>query len=509
MNKKIKIALAAFLAACSLLNLTGCSEKNEQPLGTPDSGVNLSNAVDGDNSEADNSNKDNSNSESSDTSDTNKENSVTSEANKKDHGSESSDIGDNDKDNSAANESNTSESKTSDSDKSDNNTSNSEKDAEVVKTQYAPIKLSDNNTVNSIRLFDVMTEDKANAMFSPISLNMALGLIEAGAKGETKAALDSYLQTKNFPDLAEKYLKFVKESRNRDERIYSEYEKIPASYLEIANSVWADNALPLKDEYKQTTAKKFGAEIGNVDFAQKENTLNKINGWVSDKTHKMIPSVLSDYGDNTRAVLVNTVYFESMWSKKWSVREDRLESFTLPDGTSKQLPLMYKAGDSYFENDKATAFSSRYMNGLEFIGILPKETGEFTLESLDIPSLLASETRAYDVDAVMPRLNFETELPLNDALIAAGLENIFDENKADFSGISDVKLWVSEVLQKTKLELDENGTKAAAATVIAMAGNAMPMPKELKTVRLDRPFAFMIYDSAEQQILFIGKVAEP
>ena len=113
----------------------------------------------------------------------------------------------------------------------------------------------------------------------------------------------------------------------------------------------------------------------------------------------------------------------------------------------------------------------------------------------------------------MPRLNFETELPLSEALAAAGLENIFDENKADFSGISDVNLWISEVIQKTKLELDKNGTKAAAVTVIEVPAGMMPTsetePNERKTVRLDRPFAFLIYDSAEDQILFLGKVTDP
>ena len=459
MNKKIKIALAAILAVCSLLGLNGCSENQEQISGVTDGVKPLDSDDDDGRSNAENPNVSNS-----------------------------------DKENSS-------------------NAGSSENAAEVIKTQYAPIKLSDNNTVNSIRLFDLMTADKDNAMFSPVSLNMALGLIEAGAEGETKAVLDSYLQTPNFPDLAENYLKFVKENRNLEERIYSEYEKIPGSYLEIANSIWADNTLPLKDEYKQTTAKKFGAEIENLDFAQKESVLKKINGWVNDKTHKMIPSVLSDYDDNTAAVLVNTVYFESAWPSHWRVREDMPESFTLPDGTTKELPLMYKSGDSYFENDKAAAFSCRYMNGLDFIGILPKETGEFTLESLDIPSLLKSETWEYDVDAVMPRLNFETELPLSEALAAAGLENIFDENKADFSGISDVNLWISEVIQKTKLELDKNGTKAAAVTVIEVPAGMMPTsetePNERKTVRLDRPFAFLIYDSAEDQILFLGKVTDP
>ncbi len=214
-------------------------------------------------------------------------------------------------------------------------------------------------------------------------------------------------------------------------------------------------------------------------------------------------------------MLINTLYFESAWEDEWYVRrdvndKDTLETFTLPDGTTKEIPLMYNGGDSYFENDKATAFSCGYKNGLEFIGILPKDEGGFTLEDLDIQSLLKSRTDKYDVSAVMPRLNFETDFKLKDALSAAGLQEIFDVSKADFSGISEMELFVSEIIQKTKLELDENGTRAAAVTAILMdTGGGMPDPKEQKTVRLDRPFAFMIYDSNEDQILFVGKVTNP
>lgn len=378
--------------------------------------------------------------------------------------------------------------------------------AEVSKLlQYAPITLSDNNTVNSIRLFDAIIADNENAMFSPISLNLALGLIESGAEGETKAALDSYLQTENIADFAQNYMKLAREQYTFDGD--SEQKNV----LEIANSLWADNALPLKDDYKKAVAEKFEAEIENLDFTDKKKTLDAINGWVSDKTHKMIPSVLSDYGAETVAVLVNTVYFESAWSDKWSINEDNKESFTLPDGTTKEIPLMYNGGDSYYENDKATAFGCKYKNGLEFIGILPKESGEFTLDSLDIPALLESKSFDYDVSAVMPRLNFETAFPLKEPLGVAGLDNIFDPEKADFSGMSDAPLYVSDILQKTKLELDENGTKAAAVTVITTDGceAVMPEPKEQKTVRLDRQFAFMIYDAQEQQILFVGKVTNP
>lgn len=376
---------------------------------------------------------------------------------------------------------------------------------EVIKTQYAPVTLTDNNTLNSIRLFDAVAADRNNTMFSPISLNMALGLIESGANGDTKAALDSYLRTENYADFAEEYIKFAKEHRTKEGRV-SEWETIPDSVLEFANSFWADNALPVKEDYKQRLAAKFGAEIANLDFSDTVGTLNKINGWVDEKTHNMIPSVLNDLDPNTAAVLVNTVYLESAWINEWMINEDNKESFTLADGTVKEIPLMYSLCSKYYENEHAEAFGCGYMNGLTFIGILPKESGEFTLEGLDIPALLKSESGGYGVSAVMPRLNFETELDLKGALAAAGLENIFGE-KADFSGISDMGLFVSNILQNTKLELDENGTKAAAATVV-LADTAELEPNDRKTVRLDRPFAFMIYDSGKDQILFVGKVSE-
>lgn len=375
--------------------------------------------------------------------------------------------------------------------------------ANVAKTLYSPIKLTEDNTLNSILLFDAISADKENAMFSPLSLNMALGLLEAGASGETKAQIDAYLQTENYADFAERYMKRAAEELTRT----SGKDK---NAVEIANSFWSDNDIPLKDEYKREIGGKYGAAVENLDFTDKENVIKRVNGWVNEKTHGMIPSILDDYEDNLTSVLVNTVYFESAWSDEWDIDKGKKESFTLFDGTKNMLPLMYNGGDCYYENDSATAFGCYYKNGLMFIGILPKKSGKFTLEELNIPSLLASETAEYDVSAVMPRLNFETAFPLKDALIAAGVTDVFDENTADLSDMSDMPLYLSDILQKTCLELDEAKTKATAVTWGMTNGTqaAPSAPRERKTVRLDRPFAFMIYDPAERQILFMGKVTD-
>ena len=372
--------------------------------------------------------------------------------------------------------------------------------------EIQPVEISADNMLTSIKLFDVISQDKENSMFSPLSLNMALGLIAEGAGGGSKTALDAYLGTDDYSAFADGYMQIVESQYNS----HFDYEVDWDNVFEIANSFWANNDLPLKEDYRSRLTERFKAEVRNIDFGNKEKALGEINGWVSEKTHKMIPSIISDYSDDIAAVLINTIYFESAWRNEWTLNEYDKRTFTMLDGSTKEIPLMYNGVSSYYENDKATAFSCGYMNGLEFIGILPKETGDFTLESLDIPSLLESESFEYDVFARMPRLEFETEIPLTETLKAFGLSEIFDENAADFSGISDVPLFVSDVLQKTKLELDENGTKAVAVTGIMMGTNAIePIEREIKEVTLDRPFAFMIHDWAEDQIVFIGKVTDP
>ena len=370
-------------------------------------------------------------------------------------------------------------------------------------TMLSPIGVTEDNVLNSVRLFDAVNADLTNSMFSPLSLNMALGMLAEGAEGSTAEALAKYLGTSDYGSFAESYMKLAKENYNgkvgKDD-----------NYFEIANSFWGDNKFPFKQDYKDAVTQKFGAEIRNMNFGNAEKAVNEVNRWVSDKTHKMIPKMLEDIAPETAAILVNTVYFESAWVDEWDYDENSKDTFTLLDGTEKELSLMRDSGGAYFENDKATAFVSDYKNGLEFIGILPKETGEFTIESLDISSLLESRSYEYKVSKRMPKLTFDTNLPLADALSAAGLSEIFDDT-ADFSGMSDEELWVSDVLQKTRLELDEHKTKAAAATAIMVTGGAAPSEDIVvrKEVFLDRPFAFLIYDPDQELIVFMGKVTEP
>ena len=354
---------------------------------------------------------------------------------------------------------------------------------------------------NSVKMTDLLSAEASgkNIMFSPTSLNFALGMIAEGAKGETKEILDDYLGTNDFAAYAKEYLDKIKAYNTEDES-YGYQSKV-----KIADAVWVDNGLTLQEKFKNTVSDSFGAEVEAVDFSAAEKTCDVINSWCDKNTEGLIPKIITPdlINDNTGLCLTNSLYFESGWSgEPWKV-SDTEESF----GKKEKTKYMTCTGDRYYENDKATAFGRDYANGLSFIGILPNDEGDFNLEDLDIGGLLKSNPEYDEVDCKMPKLNFETSTVLNDMLSSLGLDNLFSSN-ADFSGIADQNVNVDTILQKTKLELDENGTKAAAVTAVTMECMSAAVEKEpiIKTVELTRPFAFLIYDRSNDEILFIGKV---
>ena len=354
---------------------------------------------------------------------------------------------------------------------------------------------------NSVKMTDLLSAEASdkNIMFSPTSLNFALGMIAEGAKGETKEILDDYLGTNDFAAYAKEYLDKIKAYNTEDES-YGYQSKV-----KIADAVWVDNGLTLQEKFKNTVSDSFGAEVEAVDFSAAEKTCDVINSWCDKNTEGLIPKIITPdlINDNTGLCLTNSLYFESGWNgEPWNV-SDTEENF----GKIEKTKYMTCTGDQYYENDKATAFGRDYANGLSFIGILPNDEGNFNLEDLDIGGLLKSNPEYDEVDCKMPKLNFETSTVLNDMLSSLGLDNLFSSN-ADFSGIADQNVNVDTILQKTKLELDENGTKAAAVTAVTMECMSATVEKEpiIKTVELTRPFAFLIYDRSNDEILFIGKV---
>lgn len=352
----------------------------------------------------------------------------------------------------------------------------------------------------SIQTVDKIVELQSgkNIMFSPTSLNFALGMLQSGAEENSKDALSDYLGTDDFASYAKSYMNRICDFNTDDKT--NDYQ----TKLSIANAVWVDNQIALKDEFEDTVSEYFSATIENLEFSKAEEASKIINDWCDEKTEHLIPEIVTPdaLNNNTGLCLTNSLYFEAGWDgDPWTVEAEE-DDF---GSNGEKTTYMTCKADQYYENDQATAFARSYINGLQFIGILPKEDGDFTLEDLDIPGLLESKPDYASVNARMPKLDYTTSVELTDILSGLGLEQIFS-NTADFSGISDVPTFVSSIIQKTNLQLDENGTKAAAVTAAMIECMSALSEEEPKEVNLNRPFVFLIYDAEVEEPLFVGKV---
>lgn len=357
-----------------------------------------------------------------------------------------------------------------------------------------PVINKEENLIQSVRLTDKIAADqkKNNIMLSPTSLNFALGILAEGAAGDTKEKLNEYLGTDKYTEYAMVYLEKL-----------NAYNK-NGSKLKIADAVWGDDNIALEQKFKESVSENFDSEVKNLNFSDGEAASRSINEWCNKNTEGLIPEIVTSeaISGSTGLCVTNSLYFEAGWEKAWNVSE-KAETF---GNNGEETIYMTGSADDYYENEYATAFGKNYANCLSFIGILPKKEGEFTLEGLDINGLMNSNPEYDQVSCKMPKLNFETSAELTEYLKALGLENIFSEN-ADFSGITKSGINVSSILQKTKLELDEKKTKAAAVTAIFSDKCAAPVDNMIiKEVNLQRPFAFLVYDMSNDEILFMGKV---
>lgn len=351
---------------------------------------------------------------------------------------------------------------------------------------------------------------KQNTMYSPLSFNMAVALVAEGADEDKADLFKALLDKEDYTQYVKEYNEYLKELNvDNSDSNFNKYKTV----FNIANSLWVDQKYELIEDYLNAV-EPFDAEVDKIDIEDKEGSSNKINKWCAEKTFDLIKEIITpeNITPATSMIAVNAVYFESPWANEWNVKNNT-EMFTNIDGNEIEHNPMINYLDKYYENDKATAFGCDYKNGLTFIGILPKNEGEFSVQDLDLKSLIESETSKYDVVAKMPKFKFDNKISnLKQILIDLGYGELFDPERGIFHNIlkdenGNIELTVSDIIQADAIELDENGTKAAAVTAVIMdATSSIPEPKETKEITLDRPFAFIIYDNEMDQIVFVGKV---
>lgn len=369
----------------------------------------------------------------------------------------------------------------------------------------------------------VLAGGEENGNFSPLSLYYALALAESGAKEETAKELLGVLGMEDSSALAGECRKLYRHMYYWEQKLKEEYKEYGdgdfQSTVKLRNSLWLSNAFTFHPSYREGAARDFYASLHSVDFTQPEAG-EAMGQWISDQTNGVLAPSLS-VDPRTALSIINTLYFYGSWDTKFSKERTKTEEFTLADKTKVECPMMNREEEmgAFYRGDGYTLSSLYTNNGCQMVVLLPdrdRSVQEF-LQSKDALEKSLGNVRKPGEDAwtsgkviwKLPKFSFGSSYDLIESLGKMGLERMFDGEKADFSGISDESLWVSQVIQESHIGVDEEGIEGAAYTMLAVCGAGMPQDKEVAEMICDRPFIYGIRDGHSGAWLFIGVCQNP
>lgn len=345
--------------------------------------------------------------------------------------------------------------------------------------------------------------ENTNLMLSPLSANVALTMLLNGCDAQTFEQISNMLGYGGLTldEINATYKSLVSQLLAAD----------PQVKLALANAVWYRNGFAVKPTYLEAMGASFDAEIGALDF-NSPSALETINGWASDNTNGKIPKVINEISPDAVMFLMNALYFKGSWTKQFDKNLTANRTFYLADGTSKQTSSMSsEISVKYFENSEYSAIEMPYgRQNFSMVIVLPAATLDNFTENFDgadwsfLTNALDGMTYTSEIEVTMPRFKFEFEKVLNDQLMAMGMTDAFNSSLADLSGISDADIFVSFVKQNTFVDVNEEGTEAAAVTTIGIDITSGPQP-----FNVNKPFIFAIRERTTNTLLFIGKVENP
>ena len=351
-------------------------------------------------------------------------------------------------------------------------------------------------------------EKGKNIFVSPYSISTALAMAFEGSSGNTRKQMVSVFHF-NMTD-AERQAGFS--------ALMEQTKAGPGKHykLGVGNALWGQKGYHFEPAFTHAMDKYYGGGFNEVDFPDdKAGSIHKINTWVEDKTAGKIKDLIlpDDITELTRLVITNAIYFKGDWASQFKKTATKEEAFNLGGGKTEQVPMMRQTGQFRFvREDGLAAIELPYAeNDLSMIAILPDGDIEKMGESLSLDKLqqLRGEMRSQEVDLSLPRFKFETRYLMGNNLSAMGMPEAFAERLADFSGITGGKdLYISSVIHQAMIDVNEEGSEAAAATAVVMSAKSarFEMPE---TFRADRPFLFMIVHNSTGSILFMGRVSSP
>jgi len=365
------------------------------------------------------------------------------------------------------------------------------------------------NSMFGLNLYNIIKkENPGNIILSPFSVSSVMAMVTEGAKGET---LKELMKGMSFPE--------EKQMKTGYSAVLPTLHSDASITLETANSAFLQNGFDLADGYKKELASLYAAEFQSVDFGAATAAAKLINIWVEKKTKDRIKDLIAAdmLSDQVKMVLINAIYFKGNWARQFDKKLTEAASFFVEEGKTVQTKFMYKE-DKY----NTTEYNGADILELPYKGdrmsmfiVAPKE--KFGLAKLEddisahledfLKTLDRSELEEKKVQLKMPLFKLESTIQLTDNLKKLGISIPFSP-QADFSGMTGkTDLFLSKVLQKAFIEVNEEGSEAAAATAGIMMLRSMPMPSP--EIRLDHPFLYFIKDRLTGMILFQGRVSDP
>jgi serpin B len=375
-------------------------------------------------------------------------------------------------------------------------------------------KMVEGSNQFALDLYQQLHSSEGNLFFSPSSISTALSLTHAGAAGETKTEMAKTLRIQLPDDRLHSAMGILQASW-----------KLPAQNkgirLNIANRLWGQANTEFLPAFLAITRDQYSAELARLNFTDSESARQTINRWVEEQTQSKITALIpaGALASDTKLVLTNAVYFYGTWEAPFKKENTKDEDFYLTETEKVKVPLMHRrSGFRYQAFDDFQVLELPYGDGtLSMVALLPKEkNGLSDLESKltyqNWKQWTSSIPREIDVQVYLPRFKTTSQFEMNQTLAAMGMASAFDPNTADFSGMTGGRdLFISKVVHKAFVDVNEEGTEAAAATGIVMMPTSalIEEPKEPPVFRADHPFLFMIRDNRNDAILFTGRIVNP
>lgn len=355
-----------------------------------------------------------------------------------------------------------------------------------------------------------------NLLFSPISLSYALAMVENGASGSTQEGI---LTTMSITD--ENMNTTYNQLSNYYANSYGDHKEKSAqdemtSTLNIANSLWLKENLKAEQSYVDTLKQFYDAQVFSVDFTSAA-TRGQMNTWVEDQTNHLLKDTIKELNAATVATLMNTVYFKGSWSNKFHDFQTKQKPFNITSSQTVDVAMMQTTQSSaYYEDDLCQVAALDYFDATMYV-ILPKDNLSDFLQTTSYEFLQSmikkSKNNTTRLSIEFPKFKYQSNNTLKDYLITLGMEDAFDRKLADFSKmiqIEDENVFISDVFQNAAIAVDENGTEAAAVTVVEMETTSAEMPStDPIPFNCNKPFLFVIKDNQSNTDLFVGILENP